>query len=99
MSQTMHEFKKPFCSTFSLCKQSECITKVSFVKKSLLNKEIWLPVQSIQNVWGTQFKIFKEELHLPSPFVAKTGNLFWSDFPRFRFFVYQGGANRKDWSK
>ena len=26
-------------------------------------------------------------LHLPSPF-AKTGNLFWPDFPRFRFFVW-----------
>ena len=46
----------------------------------------------------SQFKIFKKELHLPSPF-AKTGSLFWPDFPRFRFFVYQGGANRKDWSK
>ena len=45
-----------------------------------------------------QFIIFKKELHLPSPF-AKTGDLFWPDFPRFRFFVYQGGANWKDWSK
>ena len=27
----------------------------------------------------TQFKIFKKELHLPSPF-AKTGDLFWPDF-------------------
>ena len=41
---------------------------------------------------------FKKELHLPSPF-AKAGDLFWPDFPRFRFFVYQGVANRKDWSK
>ena len=28
-----------------------------------------------------QFKIFKKELHLPSPF-AKTGDLFWPDFPQ-----------------
>ena len=25
--------KKSFCLTFSLCKQSECITEISFVKK------------------------------------------------------------------
>ena len=36
-----------------------------------------------------QFKIFKKELHLPSPF-AKTGDLFWPDFPKFYFFVDQG---------
>ena len=43
--------KKPFVR-HSLCvTQSECITKVNFTKKSLLN-EIWLSVQSIQNVWG-----------------------------------------------
>ena len=46
----------------------------------------------------SQFKIFKKELHLPSPF-AKTGDLFWPDFPKFHFFVDQGGANRKDWSE
>ena len=45
-----------------------------------------------------QFKIFKKELHLPSRF-AKTGNLFWPDFPKFPSFVYHGGANWKDWSK
>ena len=45
-----------------------------------------------------QFKIFKKELHLPSPF-AKTGDLFWPDFPKFRYFGYQGGVNPKDWSK
>ena len=44
-------------------------------------------------VWRTQFKIFKKELHLPSPF-TKTGDLFWSDFPKF-----QGSANQRDWSK
>ena len=38
----------------------------------------------------SQFKIFKKELlQLPSPF-AKNGDLFWSDFPDFTFFVYQG---------
>ena len=50
------------------------------------------------NIQLTQFKIYKKELHLPSPF-TKTGNLFWPNFPRFHFFVYQGGANWKDWSK
>ena len=45
-----------------------------------------------------QFKIFKKELYIPSPF-AKTGDLFWPDFPKFCFFVNQGGANRKEWSK
>ena len=37
----------------------------------------------------TQFKIFRKEFHLPSPF-AKTGYLFWPDFLEVRFFVYQG---------
>ena len=46
----------------------------------------------------TQFKIFIKELHLPSPF-AKAGDLFWLDFPKFHFFVDQGGPNRKDWSE
>ena len=32
-----------------------------------------------ENNTQAQFKIFKKELHLPSPF-AKTGNLFWPDF-------------------
>ena len=36
-----------------------------------------------------------DTIHIPSPF-AKTGDLFWPDFPRFNFFIYQGGANRKD---
>ena len=39
----------------------------------------------------SQFKIFKKELHLTSPF-AKTGDLFWTDFPKFHFFVDQGGC-------
>ena len=46
----------------------------------------------------SQYKIFKKELHLPSPF-AKTGDLFWPDILKFHWFFYQGGANRKDWSK
>ena len=40
-----------------------------------------------------QFKIFKKELHLPSPF-AKTGDFFWPDFHRFRFFVNRGVRTR-----
>ena len=44
------------------------------------------------NFWPS---LFKKELHLPSPF-AKTGELFWPDFPRFRFFIYQG-KNRGFW--
>ena len=48
--------------------------------------------------YPTQFKNFKKELHLPSPF-AKTGDLFWPDFPKFHFFVDQGGAKWKDWSE
>ena len=47
---------------------------------------------------STRFKIFKKELHLPSPF-TKTGNLFWPDFTEVRFFVYQEGPNQKNWSK
>ena len=39
----------------------------------------------------SQFKIFKKELHLPSPF-TKIGDLFWPDFPRFRFFCLSGGC-------
>ena len=47
---------------------------------------------------STRFKIFKKELHLSSPF-AKTGDFFGHISPDFAFFVHQGGANQKDWSK
>ena len=37
----------------------------------------------------TQFKIFKKELHLPSP-IAKTGDVFCQISQKLHFFVYQG---------
>jgi len=43
----------------------------------------------------TLFKIFKKELYLPSPF-AKSGDIFWPDFPKFNFFDNQGVVNWED---
>ena len=57
----------------------------------ILFYSIWLRL-------AAQFKFFKKELHLPSLF-AKTGDLFWPDFPKFHILVDQEGANRKDWSE
>ena len=60
----------------------------------------WVHKTWVSGFWIaiSQFKIFNKELDLLIPF-AKTGDLFWPGFSRFRFFVYQGGSNRKDWSK
>ena len=48
---------------------------------------LWWRLMLVPLWKSTQFKIFKKELHLLSPF-TKTGNLFWPDFPKFCFFVY-----------
>ena len=45
-----------------------------------------------------QFKIFRKELYLPSPF-AKSGDLFWPDYPQIPLFCSSGGCDWKDWSK
>ena len=63
--------------------------------KLKLQKEQWAKENPEEVCVSPQLKIFKKELHRPSEF-AKTGELFWPDFPRSQFFVYNWGAKRKD---
>ena len=72
-------------------KTSACVLVVFHLQMSY-KIQYFFSVYTVQNFQ-------KGIIHLPSTLFAKTGVLFWPDFPRFRFFVYQGDANRKDWSK
>ena len=52
-------------------------------------KEFLLKKHFLQHSTRSQFKIFKKELHLPSP-SAKTGDLFWPDFPQIPLLCWSG---------
>ena len=64
--------------------------------RALLNSFFEERSQTAAGALGLQFKIFKKELHLPSPFAQKVVTYFGQITPKFLFFVNQGGANRKD---